>query len=171
MPLQCRWVDEKGHTRCEICNEQYQGDYEAPPPPAPDMADHVSLFARESHRLVHVLFVHLYLACCTLLAHGSTSIGLCSYWLHPARIQVHTIQIAGHYLQIMHLQPRMFCVTGVAVVAPIAACCLESQPRPMPPSIVCLACTRVHKRLNCYFSCVQPCTFWTLLTPVHVETW
>ncbi len=29
------WVEEKGHLRCEVCGQQYKGEYVAPPPPPP----------------------------------------------------------------------------------------------------------------------------------------
>lgn len=28
-------MEEKGHLKCEVCGQQYKGDYEAPPPPPP----------------------------------------------------------------------------------------------------------------------------------------
>ena len=27
-----RWIDEKGHLKCEICDQNYRGDYTVPPP-------------------------------------------------------------------------------------------------------------------------------------------
>eukprot|EP00197_Chlamydomonas_leiostraca_P011225 CAMPEP_0202862386 /NCGR_PEP_ID=MMETSP1391-20130828/3452_1 /ASSEMBLY_ACC=CAM_ASM_000867 /TAXON_ID=1034604 /ORGANISM="Chlamydomonas leiostraca, Strain SAG 11-49" /LENGTH=301 /DNA_ID=CAMNT_0049541921 /DNA_START=148 /DNA_END=1050 /DNA_ORIENTATION=- len=43
-----RWVDEKGHTRCEICDHEYQGHYQVPAVPLsarPAAVDHLPLFA------------------------------------------------------------------------------------------------------------------------------
>ncbi|KAG1680720.1 hypothetical protein FOA52_008052 [Chlamydomonas sp. UWO 241] len=33
-----RWVDEKGNIKCEICGQQYKGQYTVPPPPPPPPA-------------------------------------------------------------------------------------------------------------------------------------
>lgn len=30
-----RWVEEKGHLKCEICGQQYKGNFTVPPPPPP----------------------------------------------------------------------------------------------------------------------------------------
>lgn len=43
-----RWIDEKGHLRCEICEQPYRGEYTVPPPgpPLDDLTMFSPLFIR-----------------------------------------------------------------------------------------------------------------------------
>lgn len=40
-----KWINEKGHLKCEICEQQYKAQYTVPPPPPPLPADHASVVA------------------------------------------------------------------------------------------------------------------------------
>lgn len=40
-----RWVEEKGHLKCEICGQEYKGNYTAPPPrPEPEASPMLPVF-------------------------------------------------------------------------------------------------------------------------------
>lgn len=41
-----RWIDEKGDRSCEICKQEFQGDYTDPPAPPP-RPQHVNLWGQE----------------------------------------------------------------------------------------------------------------------------
>lgn len=38
-PSPFRWVQEKGHLKCEVCEQQYRGTFILPPPPQPSSAE------------------------------------------------------------------------------------------------------------------------------------